>query len=289
MSALIVISCIVLVISLYDYYTSRTWLQVTSTARNNVVFESRNKAYGAYKIRNDYNRNLILILSALFFTFLLIIGVFYYKSSKIEKVNLLPDTSEFVTSIIEFPLVLKPKEENLPALTQKIKTKQFVTLIPTDAQTTTSVETQEGLVNQQVGNTTSGGDDGTSGNAVGGGTSNGGEGNDANTNEVIEDFVDIEASYPGGHKEMMRYLSKNIHYPEIAVLSNIQGKTTLRFVVGSNGTIESVSVLRKMEGCPECDAEAIRVIKNMPKWVPAKKKGKVVKSYFTLPIVYKLQ
>ena len=88
---------------------------------------------------------------------------------------------------------------------------------------------------------------------------------------------------------MMKYLSKNIQYPEIGIQTGAQGKVTLRFVVGKDGSIENVTVARGVPGCPECDKEAIRVVKSMPKWKPAKNDGKVVKSYFNLPVTFKLQ
>lgn len=107
--------------------------------------------------------------------------------------------------------------------------------------------------------------------------------------EEILTFVAEEAQFPGGTAEMMKYLGKNIKYPEIAIQANIQGKVTLRFVVGKNGEIENVNVVKGVPGCPECDKEAIRVVKSMPKWKPAKNDGKVVKSYFSLPVTFKLQ
>jgi protein TonB len=63
----------------------------------------------------------------------------------------------------------------------------------------------------------------------------------------------------------------------------------LKFIVGSDGKIEEVNVIRGIPGCPECDKEASRVIRTMPKWKPGKIKGKAVRSYFNLPITFELE
>lgn len=79
------------------------------------------------------------------------------------------------------------------------------------------------------------------------------------------------------------YIDKNIIYPSIAVKNNIEGRVTLRLVVEKDGTIsDNVTVLRGVD--PSLDAEAIRVVKSMPKWIPGKQNGKAVCIYYTLPV-----
>ena len=82
------------------------------------------------------------------------------------------------------------------------------------------------------------------------------------------------------------YLGDNLHYPETARLHNKEGKALVRFVVNEDGAISTVELLKGFDD--DCDAEALRVVKNMPKWIPAKKDGKNVKVYFTLPLRFKL-
>jgi protein TonB len=106
--------------------------------------------------------------------------------------------------------------------------------------------------------------------------------------DVIYEIVDEPAEFPGGMDAMRDYLKKNMMYPAIAKENGIQGKCYLRFVVNTEGSISDVRVLRGVAGCPECDKEATRVVKNMPKWKPGKMNGKDVKMYFTLPIAFKL-
>lgn len=101
-------------------------------------------------------------------------------------------------------------------------------------------------------------------------------------------IVDEEASFPGGVKEMMLFMSKNLRHPEVGGFS-MQGKVYLRFIVEKDGTLTNIEVMRGIVGCPECDKEAVRVVELMPKWNPAKYNGKIVRSYFNIPIVFKLQ
>lgn len=101
-------------------------------------------------------------------------------------------------------------------------------------------------------------------------------------------YVDTPAEFPGGRQALMKYLSENLVYPESAIENGLQGKCVLKFVVSKTGTISMVSVQRGVPDCPECDAEAIRVIKAMPAWKPGQMNGKPVASYFNLPITFRL-
>lgn len=110
----------------------------------------------------------------------------------------------------------------------------------------------------------------------------------AKSNNQILTFVEVDAEYPGGLQSMIQFLAKNIKYPTRAVVKNIEGKLTIRFVVDTKGKISGAKILRGMPECPECEAEALRVIKKMPKWKPALNNGKKVNAYFDLPIVFRL-
>lgn len=104
--------------------------------------------------------------------------------------------------------------------------------------------------------------------------------------EVIHVRVEKRASFPGGPSEMNKYLSRAIRYPEDASDNGIQGRVIVSFVVNRDGSIVNVEVLRGVH--PSLDAEAMRVVKAMPKWTPASQQGKTVRSKFTLPINFKL-
>ncbi|MNK09770.1 Gram-negative bacterial tonB protein [compost metagenome] len=100
----------------------------------------------------------------------------------------------------------------------------------------------------------------------------------------IYTIVDEQASFPGGIKEMYAYLEKNLRYPESAKEAAISGKVFVQFVVSEKGDITESQVVKGIRGCKECDLEAIRVIRMMPKWIPAKINGQAVKSKFNLPV-----
>lgn len=106
---------------------------------------------------------------------------------------------------------------------------------------------------------------------------------------IIETFIDEMAEFPGGKKELIKFLAENMKYPDIARELGLQGKSILRFVVGVDSTISNVQAIRGMKDCKECDQEAIRIVRMMPCWRPAKKNGKDVNSYFILPVEFRLQ
>lgn len=105
---------------------------------------------------------------------------------------------------------------------------------------------------------------------------------------VILEIVEEPAEFPGGIDALKKYLADHIVYPESAKEAGISGKVYLKFVVSNQGNISNVKVMRGIAGCPECDREATRVVKAMPKWTPGKNSGKTVNMYYNLPIIFKL-
>jgi protein TonB len=101
--------------------------------------------------------------------------------------------------------------------------------------------------------------------------------------------VEEQAEFPGGTAAMYKYIQQNVQYPAMAREAGISGKCFLKFVVNETGEISNVEVLKGVPGCSECDREAIRVVKSMPKWKAAKMTGKSVKCFFNLPINFKIQ
>lgn len=102
-------------------------------------------------------------------------------------------------------------------------------------------------------------------------------------------FTSVEQmpQYPGGDAELMKYIATNLKYPVIAQENGVQGQVVIRFVVTKDGDISDVQVLRSLD--PSCDKEAVRVVKSMKKWIPGKQNGRAVAVYFTLPVRFKLQ
>ncbi len=97
-------------------------------------------------------------------------------------------------------------------------------------------------------------------------------------------YIENKPEFPGGEDSMLKYIANNIIYPITAKENRIQGKVYIGFLITETGNIDSIKVLRGVDN--DLDNEAIRVIKNMPKWKPATFKGKNVISHFQLPIKF---
>lgn len=102
-------------------------------------------------------------------------------------------------------------------------------------------------------------------------------------------FVDEPAEFPGGMGAMKKYIDDNLRYPETVKELGIEGKCYVQFTVSEMGDISDIRVQRGVPDCPECDKEAVRLIKGMPKWKPGKTNGKAVKSRFNYPVTFRLQ
>lgn len=104
-------------------------------------------------------------------------------------------------------------------------------------------------------------------------------------NEVFT-VVEEVPSFPGGDDARMQYIQENIVYPKLAKDSGIQGTVFVTFVVEKDGEITNVKILRGIGG--GCDEECLRVVREMPKWIPGKQKGEPVRVRFNMPIRFKL-
>ena len=102
----------------------------------------------------------------------------------------------------------------------------------------------------------------------------------------IFQVVEEAPEFPGGHKECIAFLSKNIKYPQISQENGVQGRVIVQFVVNADGSITDPTVVRGVD--PYLDKEALRVIKLMPKWKPGKQRGKAVRVRFTQPVMFRL-
>ena len=104
--------------------------------------------------------------------------------------------------------------------------------------------------------------------------------------EKVFDVVENMPSFPGGAVKMMEYLMTNIRYPEAAHKAGIQGRVVVNFIVEPDGTISNANVVRSVS--EELDAEAIRVVENMPKWKPGMQNDKVVRVKYNIPVSFRL-
>ena len=100
------------------------------------------------------------------------------------------------------------------------------------------------------------------------------------------DVVEQMPEFPGGSIELMKFLSENVKYPEAASKAGTQGRVVAQFIVEADGSISNVKVLKNVSD--EIDAEAVRVIKAMPKWKPGMQKGQPVRVKYTIPVTFRL-
>jgi protein TonB len=284
MGPIIAIVIIITAFSLYDYYTTKSWQLITSSERNDTVFENRNKKYGAYQIRTDYNKRILLIL---FFVTAGIGGLWgmkhvFGKSNTIlenEKI-----TKEWIIDLFDDKKIDEPEVPEIPdeMPAQQATAQSIAFIAPTvtddpaketpiaivDPTTTVSTTTQTGT-----------GTDPFNPNLANPGK--GGEGNGIEVqNSTIPEVVDEIAVFPGGMAALHKYISENID------LSIVDGtsKINLKFVVDTDGNISNIEVTRNTEKCKSCERAAIKVVESMPKWKPGRNNGVPVKSYFRLPI-----
>ena len=105
---------------------------------------------------------------------------------------------------------------------------------------------------------------------------------DSTTFIVVEEMPE----FPGGQEALKKYLEVNIVYPQKAHDKGISGKVTVKFIIDKTGKIKNISVIKSID--KELDAEAKRVVKTMPAWIPGKQKGEPVNVQMVLPINFKL-
>lgn len=284
---------IVMLISLYDYFSAKNWQQVTSVTRNETVFEKRNKEYGAYALRRDYDKRMLLIL----FSLLGSVGVTFATIAAFRS-NPAPESIETpVVTVSDTTLIIFDHKDE-PEITKKtdaapLKTdvEKFPVISPVDDPIPDEVEPvlpPDG--NKDVGNEKQKGNgefpDGKDGKE-------GGTGDDDKKETVVivpepTRDPDVIAEYIGGRTKMVDFLSRNLMYPEVPKDLGIEAKIYMQFVVKKDGSISNIRVIGGSEECPECAQEAARIIKKMPKWKPGKLNGEVVDSYFMMPINFVL-
>ena len=105
--------------------------------------------------------------------------------------------------------------------------------------------------------------------------------------EVLGEIVEHHPTPQGGLAALMKFISENVKYPEQAEKDSIQGRVVCSFVVGRDGSISNVKVVRSLH--PLLDTEAVRVLSLMPKWIPGERNGKPVKVKYIFPVTFRLE
>lgn len=256
-----------------------SWNNVLTTTRNEMVFADRNQEYGAFVLRRDYTRRLLMAVVGSVLVFGLAVGL-----PKI--IAALGGEEEVVEAkkIVDVNLDLfeeEKKEEPPPPPVEppppvKIESVQFTQLEAVDEPVEEPPPTQEVLTETNAGTVTQEGE------------------------KIDEPPPPVEAaepqiftiveempSFPGGEAELFKYLGKTVKYPPMAQDAGITGVVYMTFVVDEQGKVRDPKVLRGIGG--GCDEEAIRVVKAMPAWEPGKQRGKPVRVQYNLPIRFTLR
>jgi protein TonB len=257
-----------------------------------LLFENRNKAYGAYELRWHYKQRAekALLTMLLFVAIVCTIPILYKLSSR--NISMTPPTFSNTHTFknIEIPTqiilpVTPPISPSDPIISNTIP----VDIVAATQVITPSLPTENNFIHSPVGNGTAT----TQTNS----TEPFGSSTQTTTSTHIESIpeittifetesVEILPEFPGGEDALMAYLGKHIKYPETAIRNDVEGRVMLGFIVNTEGDIEDIKILRGIGY--ECDQEALRVAQHMPKWKPGKNNGKAVKVYFNLPIVFEI-
>ncbi|HEY8970772.1 MAG TPA: TonB family protein [Puia sp.] len=258
-----------------------------------IIFEGRNKDYGAYDLRKSYNRRLIksLISTALI---LLLLFIGYFLSGMTTRTVKKPSyaTEMNLSELQQQKKEIPPPVVIPPQAPRKIEMKQFTPpkLVKEDVPQDEKPPEQTELEDTKIGSVNQAGlkDDGIIAPPV----SDAGKGvveapkkQDDDADKIFTK-VEIESSYPGGDGAWARFLNKSLHYPDEALNNNIEGTVMVQFVVDQEGNVSDVQAISgPTEG--GLREEAIRVIKKSGKWTPAVQNGRKVKSYKRQPVGFK--
>ena len=283
-------------------------VDLTSQEWRDLVFADKNKDFGAYELRRQsdkrHNMAVLFTVVGLIVVFILILAYSKYSDYRAEQEQLaLQEHREKMAAaelIQQEEAEPEPEEEpeeqkveiEIPEIPEEVLATVQVTQIAIvdadkvqnevmDMEEQKEDNTARGVVNQE------GSDDVDKFEAV--------------KEQVIvkepepekpkeeEIFVAVEqpAEFPGGQAALMKWLSNNIRYPEAAQQNDIQGRVVVKFVVEKDGTVGHAEIARGVD--KDLDREALRVVNKMPKWQPGKNNGVAVRSYFNLPVTFKLQ
>ena len=266
-----------------------------------IVFDGKNKEYGAYQLRatsvKRHTKALlsVVIVLALILTAIILVMTGVFKSAD-EDINAKNEQEEVIMAPEDIPEEeeqmeipeQKPEEvqaEEEVAATQAVTEVKIVETVDKDRE----VKDQE----QVLENTAQLGADDHKGVE------------DVNRDRVVKEVVEVKPvekpkeegplsvamveqkpSFPGGESAMYKWLQDNIIYPAAASEEGVQGKVTVQFIVEKDGSITHVQVVRGKH--PALDAEAARVIRKMPRWTPGRNNGQPVRVTYHLPVPFKL-
>lgn len=278
-------------------------IDLTSKEWRDLVFADKNKEFGAYVMRQQsdsrHNKAFLFLIIGLIVLIAMLIAWSKYSDYRQEKAaieakmqaeKMLAAQLEQMEQEEEEP---EPEEQKIeieiPEVPQEVLATVQVTQIAIVDEVKNEVmemeeqledNTARGVVNQE------GSDDADKFKAVQEAVIVK-EPEPAPKEEEIFVAVEQQAEFPGGMAALMKWLSNNIRYPEAAQQNDVQGRVIVKFVVEKDGSVSQVQILKGVD--KDLDKEALRVVNKMPKWQAGKNNGVAVRSYFTLPVNFRLQ
>lgn len=264
-------------------------IDLTSLEWRELVFQGKNKGYGAYQMRGEsskrHNRAMIIV------TVIALIAISLPTVMEMVK----PEEREIVTEVTTLSQLSKPAEvkndikkegpvEPPPALKSSVKFTAPVIKKDEEVSESEEIKSQDELsmAKGSISIADVKGNDETYGVDIADVKQKVSE----DVEEKVYDIIEQMPEFPGGEEELMKYLSTHIKYPLISQENGIQGRVVLGFIVSKTGLISDVTVLRSLDAA--CDREAIRVVKTLPRWIPGKQNGETVNVRYTLPVAFTL-
>ena len=263
-----------------------------------IIFDGRNKEYGAYELRRSYKRRLALSIIVMLLVMLLLFIGFTFAGKKTETAvvfDLSPDPKlenikEEKKEKIVIPAAVKPLASQVQVKT--IRDVTFRIVNEKEIPETEKPPVNDDLKDVRIGKlSTDGVNDASDAIAPPGdggvekGIIEAPKKEDADK-DVIWNKVEIPSEYPGGTAAWQRFLNKNLRFSQEAIDNEIQGAVVVQFIVDQEGNVSNVEAI---SGPEELRAEAVRVIKKSGQWTPAIQNGRKVKSYKRQPIIFRLQ
>ena len=262
-----------------------------------LVFEGKNQAYGAYRLRKSTGkRNFLALVTVL----VVIAAIFLIVIAKVAIENAMPKKVA-ITTDVELSQLAKKKEAKVERkepvkveLEQKVveKVKSSVKFTAPVIKKDEDVAPEDELKSQDelaktaiaIGSFDVKGNDEAAGEVL---KAKEVIAQEAPVEEKVFDVVEQMPQFPGGDAALFEYLSTHIKYPTIAEENGVQGRVIVTFVVERDGSITDVKVVKSVD--PSLDKEASRVVKGMPKWIPGKQNGAPVRVKYTVPVTFRLQ
>ncbi len=256
-----------------------------------MIFDARNKDYGAYQLRAlSSRRHLLSLLVAVSLFIILVSAPIFLKNvinSKRES-----DTSVRMLDVINMSKPKENKADEIKDIAQQqvqkvlrntIKFTPPVIKKDEEVKQEQELKTQSEVIDTKAAISTVTYDKGTNDATATMPTADqqiSGEGSDDHPFRVVEQ----QPEFPGGLEALYKYMGKHMEYPASAKRNNISGRVFVQFVVSSNGKIKNVQILKGVD--TSLDQEAVRMISNMPDWIPGRQNGKPVSVLFVLPVTF---